>query len=157
VPIIERPDALTVLLTERAAHLKHHPGQISFPGGRMEAADRDLVDTALRETREEVGIHRRAIDVAGFLSPLPTVTGYAVTPVVGLVRADISLRLDESEVADAFEVPLEFLLDPSNQARTLRAYRGVEIPVIAFDYGPRRIWGATAAMIVALQKKLLID
>ncbi len=155
VPIIERRPGLTVLLTERAADLKHHPGQISFPGGRMEPGDRDLTDTALRETHEEVGIEPSAIDVAGFLSPLPTVTGYAVTPIVGLVDAAVSLSLDRREVAAAFEVPLEFLLDPGNQVRTTRAFRGVDIPIIAFHYGPRRIWGATAAMIVALQKKLL--
>lgn len=157
VPIIERRAGLTVLLTERAAHLKHHAGQISFPGGRMEPGDRDLLDTALRETAEEVGIAPAAVDVAGYLKPLPTVTGYAVTPIVGLVDAAVSLTLDAREVADAFEVPLEFLLDADNQQRSVRRFRGVDIPVIAFDYGPRRIWGATAAMIVTLQKKLLTD
>ena len=155
VPIIERRHGLTVLLTERAAHLTHHAGQISFPGGRMEAGDRDILATALRETREEVGIEPAAVDVAGFLAPLPTVTGYAVTPIVGLLDAGVSLSLDRSEVADAFEVPLAFLLDADNQKRSVRRFRGVDIPVIAYDYGPRRIWGATAAMIVTLQKKII--
>lgn len=155
VPIVERTDGLTVLLTERAADLKHHPGQISFPGGRCEAEDADLVATALRETREEVGIAPRAVEVTGFLPPMPTVTGYAVTPVVGLVAADLTLTLDEREVAAAFEVPLDFLLDARNRTRTEREFNGVNIPVIAYHYQARRIWGATAAMIVALEKKLV--
>lgn len=157
VPIVERSEGMTVLLTERAANLKHHPGQISFPGGRMEAGDQDLVATALRETREEVGIHPELIGVAGFLSVLPTVTGYAVTPVVGFVDPAMELQLDEREVAAAFEVPLEFLLDSSNQEHSSRNYRGVEIPVVAFEFASRRIWGATAAMIIELQKILLIN
>ena len=154
VPLVERGSGLTVLLTERAEHLTHHPGQISFPGGRMEEGDRDLVHTALRETEEEVGIGPEAIEIAGFLSPLPTVTGYAVTPVVGLVDARVELTLDRREVADAFEVPLGFLLDPANRQHSVRRFEGVDLPVISYHYGPRRIWGATAAMIVALGDKL---
>lgn len=154
VPIVARPGGLTVLLTERSAHLAHHPGQISFPGGRVEPGDRDLVHTALRETREEVGIPPDAVDVAGYLSPMPTVTGYAVTPVVGIVADSIELTLDPREVAAAFEVPLEFLLDKANRQHATRQYRGVDIPVISFHYAERRIWGATAAMIVSLEKKI---
>lgn len=156
IPIVERESGLTVLLTERAANLTHHPGQISFPGGRMEAGDRDLVDTALRETREEVGIQPAQVGVAGYLSSLPTVTGYAVTPVVGLVDPGIELVLDEREVASAFEVPLDFLLDSNNQEHSSREYRGVNIPVVAYQFASRRIWGATAAMIIGLQKQLII-
>jgi 8-oxo-dGTP pyrophosphatase MutT (NUDIX family) len=156
IPIVERESGLTVLLTERAANLTHHPGQISFPGGRMEAGDRDLVDTALRETREEVGIQPGQVGIAGFLSTLPTVTGYAVTPVVGLVHPGIELVLDEREVASAFEVPLNFLLDSNNQEHSSREYRGINIPVVAYQFASRRIWGATAAMIIGLQKHLRI-
>ncbi len=156
VPLIERGAGLQVLLTERAHDLRLHAGQISFPGGSMEASDEDLVATALRETEEEVGIAPRSVEVAGFLEPLPTITGYAVTPVVGLIDPAVELRLDAREVAAAFEVPLGFLLDPGNQKRSLRTWAGVEIPVIAYDYGPRRIWGATAAMIVSLQNKLSV-
>lgn len=155
VPIVARDSGLTVLLTERAADLAHHPGQISFPGGRVEGSDRDLVHTALRETEEEVGIAASHVEVTGYLSPLPTVTGYAVTPVVGLVDPAAELTLDAREVASAFEVPLSFLLEPGNQEISLRDYNGVEIPVIAFHYQNWRIWGATAAMIVLLKDKLL--
>ncbi|MEQ8206706.1 MAG: CoA pyrophosphatase, partial [Woeseia sp.] len=118
IPIVERREGLTVLLTERAAHLKHHPGQISFPGGRMELSDRDLRETALRETQEEIGVGPEQVAVAGYLTPLPTVSGYAVTPIVGLVDANVVLRIDQREVAAAFEVPLEFLLDSTNQEHT---------------------------------------
>ncbi|MCB1841590.1 MAG: CoA pyrophosphatase [Halioglobus sp.] len=156
IPIIERKEGLTVLLTVRAAHLKHHPGQISFPGGRMERTDRDLAETALRETHEEVGVAPGQVAVAGYLAPLPTVTGYVVTPIVGLLDPDAKLSLDHREVSAAFEVPLEFLLDQRNQEHSLRQYLGIRIPVIAYRFETRHIWGATAAMIDSLQKQLLI-
>ena len=156
IPIVERREGLTVLLTERAAHLKHHPGQISFPGGQMERGDRDLQETALRETREEIGVGPEHVAVAGYLAPLPTVSGYVVTPVVGLVTADIGLCIDEREVAEAFEVPLDFLLDSANQEHSLRRYEGIDIPVITYYYQARKIWGATAAMIAMLQRQLYI-
>ncbi|HZW58748.1 MAG TPA: CoA pyrophosphatase [Woeseiaceae bacterium] len=155
IPVIERRRELSVLLTERAAQLTHHPGQISFPGGRMEAGDADLSMTALRETEEEVGIRPDQVDIAGYLACMPTVTGYAVTPIVGLVSPDISLRLDPFEVAQAFEVPLDFLMQPHNQQHSVRRFEGIEMPLVEFRYGPRRIWGATAAMIVSLQTMLL--
>jgi 8-oxo-dGTP pyrophosphatase MutT (NUDIX family) len=155
IPLIERHDELSVLLTERATNLKHHPGQVSFPGGRMEAGDADLRTTALRETEEEVGIPPDMVEVAGYLAPMPTISGYAVTPIVGLVRPDIRLRLDPLEVAQAFEVPLGFLMRDDNQQSLTRHFEGIEIPLIEFRYGPRRIWGATAAMIVSLQKILM--
>ncbi|ANO51306.1 CoA pyrophosphatase [Woeseia oceani] len=156
IPIVERREGLTVLLTERAAHLKHHPGQISFPGGRMEQSDRDLQETALRETQEEIGVGPEHVSVAGYLAPLPTVSGYAVTPIVGLMDANVVLQIDQREVAAAFEVPLAFLLDSANQEHSSRRYEGIEIPVIAYYYQARKIWGATAVMIAELQKKLLL-
>lgn len=155
VPLIERTAGLSVLLTERAADLTHHPGQISFPGGRMEAGDADLCATALRETREEVGIAPEQVTIAGYLASMPTITGYAVTPIVGLVSPDIELRLDPVEVAHAFEVPLEFLMHADNQHHSTRVFEGIELPLVEFRYGPQRIWGATAAMIVSLQKILI--
>ncbi|MGB5579812.1 MAG: CoA pyrophosphatase [Woeseia sp.] len=155
VPIVERHDGLTVLLTERAADLTHHAGQISFPGGGMEACDRNLTDTALREAEEEIGLLASQVAIVGYLSPLPTVSGYAVTPIVGLVDPAARLLLDQREVAAAFEVPLEFLLNPDNQRFGTRAVNGIEVPIISYQYENWRIWGATASMIVSLQYKLL--
>ncbi|HSN51590.1 MAG TPA: CoA pyrophosphatase [Woeseiaceae bacterium] len=155
VPVIERLDGLSVLLTQRSAELKHHAGQVSFPGGRMEAHDADVVQAALRETHEEVGIPPQAIAVVGYLPPMPTVTGYAVTAVVGLLSDDISLQIDRTEVEYAFEVPLAFLLDARNERALEREYRGRRIPTVEFHYGGERIWGATAHILVELRKILI--
>lgn len=155
VPVIERLDGLSVLLTQRSAELKHHAGQVSFPGGRMEAHDADVVQAALRETHEEVGIPPQAIAVVGYLPPMPTVTGYAVTAVVGLVSDDISLQIDRTEVEYAFEVPLAFLLDARNERALEREYRGRRIATVEFHYGGERIWGATAHILVELRKILI--
>ena len=116
VPLFERDEVgLSVLLTQRSAELKHHAGQISFPGGRMEPGDADIAATALRETHEEVGIHRDSVSVIGYLEPMPTVTGYAVTPVIGFVDAAVEIAIDRTEVESTFEVPLSFLFDRRNQ------------------------------------------
>lgn len=155
VPVIERVAGLSVLLTQRSAELKHHAGQVSFPGGRMEEHDRDVVETALRETHEEVGIPPGAIDVVGYLPPMPTVTGYAITSVVGLVREDTPLTLDHTEVEYAFEVPLAFLLDRRNQLALEREYQGRRIPTVEFHYAGERIWGATAHILVELRKRII--
>lgn len=155
VPVIDRSDGLSVLLTQRSAELKHHAGQVSFPGGRMEAHDADVVQAALRETHEEVGIPPQAIAVVGYLPPMPTVTGYAVTAVVGLLNDDISLQIDRTEVEYAFEVPLAFLLDRRNERALEREYRGRRIPTVEFHYGGERIWGATAHILVELRKRLI--
>ena len=155
IPIIEHADSLSVLLTQRSSELTHHAGQVSFPGGSMESADADITQTALRETHEEVGIRPEQVDVAGYLPPMLTVTGFAVTPIVGLVEPDISLTLDEREVEFAFEVPLSFLLDDRNQESSQRDVRGVIVPIIEFNYEQRRIWGATANMLVEFRKILL--
>jgi 8-oxo-dGTP pyrophosphatase MutT (NUDIX family) len=155
IPVIERVAGLSVLLTQRSAELKHHAGQVSFPGGRMEEHDADVVQTALRETHEEVGIPPQAIDVVGYLPPMPTVTGYAVTPVVGLVSADVPLRIDRTEVEYAFEVPLAFLLDRRNERALERVYEGRRIPTVEFHYEGERIWGATAHILVELRRILL--
>jgi len=155
IPLIERDQGLSVLLTERAADLKHHAGQISFPGGRMEHSDADIRATALRETREEVGIEAHQVEVAGHLDPAPTVTGYAVTPVVGLVDAKISLSLDRKEVAEAFEVPLSFLMESRNQRLSSRDFEGVRVPVVEFRYRQWRIWGATASILLSLREEII--
>ena len=152
VPVVERGAALSVLLTQRSIELKHHAGQISFPGGRMEAEDRDIEATALRETHEEVGIAPGAVTVIGYLRPMPTLTGYAVTPVVGLVASGASLTLDRTEVEYAFEAPLDYLLDKRNQTAALREVRGRRVPTSEFHYEGRRIWGATANILVELRK-----
>ena len=154
IPVIERAEGLAVLLTKRSAELKHHAGQISFPGGRMEEGDADVVGAALREAHEEVGIPPDAVSVVGYLEPMPTVTGYAVTPVIGHIEASIELTLDRTEVAYAFEVPLDFLLDARNQQASEREYQGRRIPTVEFHYEGERIWGATAHMLVVLRKAL---
>ncbi len=154
IPIIEREDALDVLLTVRSPGLKHHAGQISFPGGRMEPQDAGIVDTALRETEEEVGIPAAKVEIAGFLEPMATVTGYAVTPVIGLVQPAVELTLDPAEVDEVFEVPLAFLLDSANEEQGERDVRGTRVPVVSFTWAQYRIWGATASMLVALRTKL---
>jgi 8-oxo-dGTP pyrophosphatase MutT (NUDIX family) len=155
IPVIDRLAGLSVLLTQRSAALKHHAGQVSFPGGRMEEHDRDVVETALRETQEEVGIPPTSVAVIGYLPPMPTVTGYAVSAVVGLVSEELSLEIDRTEVEYAFEVPLEFLLDPGNERALEREYRGRRIPTVEFHYAGEHIWGATAHMLVELRKILL--
>ena len=155
VPIVERRRGLTVLLTRRTADLKHHGGQVSFPGGRMEPNDNDILETALRETHEEIGVPPEAVRIAGVLGAMPTITGYAVTPVVGLLPETIRLRLDTGEVDRAFEVPLDYVMDPANVRRTERLIEGVSVPLLEFKFGGERIWGATAAMLEELRIKLI--
>ena len=155
IPVMERVAGLSVLLTQRSAELKHHAGQVSFPGGRMEEHDRDIVHAALRETHEEVGIPPEAITVVGYLPPMPTITGYAVTPVVGLVADDVALQIDRTEVEYTFEVPLAFLLDSRNERALEREYQGRRVPTVEFHYEGERIWGATAHILVELRKMLI--
>ena len=155
IPLMERDHGLSVLLTERSSQLKLHAGQVSFPGGRMESGDLDIRATALRETHEEVGIPPDAVDVAGFLAPSPTVTGYSVTPVVGLIREAVPIIVDPSEVETAFEVPLEFLMDGRNQQDSMREFEGVMLKIVEFHFGGHRIWGATATMLLQLRKILI--
>ena len=155
IPIVEHADSLNVLLTQRSPDLKNHAGQVSFPGGRMESADADITVTALRETHEEVGIRPDQVDIAGYLPPMLTVTGYAVTPIVGLMAPGISLTLDHSEVVLAFEVPLSFLLDEDNQESSEREIRGVIVPIVEFNYAKQRIWGVTANILVVLREIII--
>ncbi len=154
IPVIDRGDDLTVLLTLRADDLKHHAGQISFPGGRVEAGDADAVATALRETEEEIGLRREFVEVLGRLPDHAVITGYRVTPVVGLVRLGFELVLDPIEVAGTFEAPLRYLLDPSMQARRKRTIAGEEIETFDLPWGSFHIWGATAGMLLTLREVL---
>lgn len=153
-PIVVRDGGHTVLLTQRTAHLKDHAGQISFPGGRVEAEDQSLIHTALRETEEEIGLAREHVEVLGFLPEYRTGTGFRVTPVVALVKPPFELALDPFEVAEAFEVPLSFLLDPANHKRHSLHYRGALRHFFAMPYGDYFIWGATAGMIRSLTERL---
>ena len=154
VPLVNRPQGLQVLLTQRSADLPDHPGQISFPGGRVEPHDASLAAAALREAAEEVGLPSMQVSVLGRLEEYETVTGYRVTPIVGWVDPPFSLTLDPVEVADAFEVPLAFLLDPANQQRHFRMLGTMRRDFWAIPYGDRYIWGATAAMLLILDRTL---
>lgn len=154
VPIVLRPSSPTLLLTQRTAHLRDHAGQISFPGGRVEAGDTGAAYAALRETREEIGLAERHIEVIGYLPEYRTSTGFRVSPVVGFVTPPFELHPDPSEVADVFEVPLDFLLDPANHQQREMFWRGSLRRYHAFPYGDHFIWGATAGMIMSLQHHL---
>jgi 8-oxo-dGTP pyrophosphatase MutT (NUDIX family) len=154
VPLVNRPEGLQLLLTQRSADLPDHPGQISFPGGRVEPADSSLAAAALRETAEEVGLPQDRVSVLGQLSEYETVTGYRITPVVGWVEPPFTLAPDPVEVADVFEVPLGFVLDPANQQRHFRMLGEHRRDFWAIPYGERYIWGATAAMLMMLDRTL---
>jgi 8-oxo-dGTP pyrophosphatase MutT (NUDIX family) len=154
VPLIDRPDGLNVLLTERAAHLRNHAGQVSFPGGRLEGEHETPVDAALRETEEEIGLERGYVTIAGYLESHIIFTGFHVVPVVGFVRPEFSLQPNPKEVASVFEVPLTHILDPSNHGTRVRTVEGGEIHVYNIPYGERVIWGATAGMLMSLYRLL---
>ena len=155
VPLVDRPEGYTVLLTQRTAHLEHHAGQISFPGGRAEAEDIGPVETALREAEEEIGLDRRhVVEIAGFLDLYQTVTGFLITPVVGFVTPPFELTLDAFEVAEAFEVPLDFILDPDHHEYHSMVYKGQNRRYYVIPYQDRFIWGATAAMLVNFARRL---
>jgi len=150
VGLVDRVDGMTVLLTRRTDHLEHHPGQVSFPGGHVEDSDEDAVATALRETKEEIGLPHHHIDVLGRLDTYVTRTGFEVVPVVALIQPPFELTLDPHEVAEAFEVPLAFLMDPQNHQRHKRMFEGVTRRFYAMPYKDYYIWGATAGIIIDL-------
>ncbi len=153
-PIVLRAEGCTVLLTQRTAHLRDHPGQISFPGGRVEADDQGPVATALRESSEEIGLPKTRVEVIGFLPEYRTGTGFRVTPVVALVHPPFPVEPDPFEVAEVFEVPLSFLLDPVNHRHHSLHHRGELRQYFAMPYGEYFIWGATAGMIRSLVERM---
>jgi len=154
VPLVERPAGLHVLLTQRAAHLKHHAGQISFPGGRIEPADAGPWAAALREAQEEIGLEARYVTRAGYLQDHLVISGFRVTPVVAFVQPGFELCLDRTEVEDVFEVPLEFVLDTRNHLPRDRNLAGLTIVTHEIPYQGRQIWGATASMLIAFAQLL---
>jgi len=154
IPIVDRASGLSVLFTRRADHLARHAGQVSFPGGRFDDGDADEVSAALRETEEEVGLSRTFVTVLGELDRYETGTGFAIHPFVGLVREGFELTIDKSEVAEAFEVPLAFLMDPKNHEPRTATWQGRERRFYGMTYDGHYIWGATAGILINLYERL---
>ena len=148
VPLIDHADGLTVLLTQRSNDLPHHPGQVSFPGGRIDPDDESPEHAALREAEEEVGLDRNQVRLIGRLGPYLTGTGFHITPVVGIVAAPIDLTLEPREVADAFEVPLSVVVDPRNHGQHPTTVGTRSFQTYLIPWQDRFIWGATAGMLV---------
>jgi 8-oxo-dGTP pyrophosphatase MutT (NUDIX family) len=153
-PIVLREGGPSVLFTQRAEHLKNHPGQISFPGGHVESEDSSPAHTALREAREEIGLSSEHVEILGYLPEYRTGTGFRVTPVVAIVTPPIDLCPDPSEVAEIFEVPLAFLMDSANHRQYSMPYRGKPRNYFAVPYEKYFIWGATAGIVVMLSRAL---
>ena len=152
IAVTDRPDP-RVILTVRREHLRTHAGQVAFPGGRIDPGE-DAIAAALREAHEEILLPASAVEVVGSIEPYRTVTGYIVTPMLGVVPPDLALEPHEHEVADWFEAPLGFLLDPANQQRKSALFQGQTRHYYEIMWNDRRIWGATAAMIVNLSRRL---
>jgi 8-oxo-dGTP pyrophosphatase MutT (NUDIX family) len=154
VPIVHRADRLKLLLTQRTPHLDDHAGQISFPGGRVEAGDASREDTALRETEEEIGLSRRAVTLLGRLPDYEIPSGFRITPVVGWIEPPFELKPDPFEVAGIFEAPLEHFLDAASYQRREYRFRGRHRHYLAVPFEGRYIWGATAGMLYSLCRML---
>jgi 8-oxo-dGTP pyrophosphatase MutT (NUDIX family) len=154
IPLVAHPQGLSILFTLRTQHLAAHAGQISFPGGRVDPGDADEQAAALRETAEEVGIDPQSVRILGRLDTYVTRTGFRVEPIVGLLTPPLHLKPDPHEVADVFEVSLDFLIDPANRRRDSRVFEGSEHFFWAIPWQSRYIWGATAGMLVNLAEAL---
>jgi 8-oxo-dGTP pyrophosphatase MutT (NUDIX family) len=155
IPIVNHPQP-TVLLTQRAAHLNDHAGQISFPGGKIDATDASPLDAALREAEEEIGLGREFIDPIGYLDLYATGFGFRILPTLARVRPGFKLRINETEVDDAFEVPLAFLMDPANHQLHSKEFRGMERSYYAMPFAERYIWGATAGILRVLYERIYL-
>ena len=147
IPIVERKNGLKVILTKRSNNLKQHPGQVSFPGGKSEKTDKSLVATALRETREEIGINNKNVEILGQLSKHVTITGFKITPFIGKIRTGFSTKIQTSEVSEIFEVPLSYLSNPKNFRVESVKWKGKKRFFYSIPYGPYYIWGATARIL----------
>ena len=153
VPVVDRAEP-TVLLTQRAAHLPQHPGQISFPGGKIEPTDETPLAAALREAEEEVGLNTRFVDPIGYLDLYMTTQGYRIVPSVARITPDYRLTLNPSEVDEAFEVPLQFLMEPANHQKHSRDWEGIKRYYFAIPFEQRKIWGVTAGILRNLYEKI---
>jgi len=155
IPVVDHPQP-TVLLTQRAAHLNDHAGQISFPGGKIDATDASPLDTALREAEEEIGLAREFVNPIGYLDLYGTSFGFRILPTVARVRPGFKLRVNKSEVDEAFEVPLAFLMDPANHQVHSKEFRGIERSYYAMPFAERYIWGATAGILRVLYERIYL-
>src|SRR3954466_1224940 len=155
IPIVDHAEP-TVLLTQRAAHLNDHAGQISFPGGKIDATDASPLETALREAEEEIGLSRQFIDPIGYLDLYGTGFGFRILPTVARVKPGFKLHINASEVDDAFEVPLAFLMDPANHQVHSKEFRGMERSYYAMPFAERYIWGATAGILRVLYERICL-
>jgi 8-oxo-dGTP pyrophosphatase MutT (NUDIX family) len=155
IPVVAREPQATVILTERTPHLSAHAGQIAFPGGKIDSVDDGPAAAAVRETEEEIGLDRNRVGIVGYLDPYLSHTGYRIVPVVGRVEPGYGLHLNRDEVADAFEVPLAFLLDPANHRRASRVFLGRERYFYEMPFGERYIWGVTAGIVRALYEQVV--
>jgi 8-oxo-dGTP pyrophosphatase MutT (NUDIX family) len=156
IPIVDHPEP-TVLLTQRAAHLNDHAGQISFPGGKIDPTDASPLDAALREAEEEVGLTRDFIDPIGYLDLYGTSFGFRILPTVARVRPGFTLKINAGEVEDAFEVPLAFLMNPINHQIHSKEFRGIERSFYAMPFAERYIWGATAGILRVLYERIYLS
>ena len=156
IPVIDHPEP-SVLLTQRSPHLSSHAGQISFPGGKIDATDASPLDAALREAEEEVGLSRDFVEPIGYLDLYGTAFGFRILPTVARVRPGFTLKINEGEVVDAFEVPLAFLMDPENHQIHNKEFRGMERSYYAMPYAERYIWGATAGILRVLYERIYLS
>lgn len=154
IPLVEREGSLNMILTQRAFHLKHHPGQVSFPGGKVELTDDSLASTALRETEEEIGIEQSKIQLLGAIPPLITTSGFHVTPYIGLVSDTLTLTIDSNEVEKCFEIPCAFILNEGSFSKQYLTANKQRHFTYCCAYQNNLVWGATAQMIINLQQHL---
>ncbi|CCD90698.1 putative NUDIX hydrolase [Bradyrhizobium sp. ORS 375] len=156
IPVVDHPEP-TVLLTQRSPNLSSHAGQIAFPGGKIDVTDATPLDAALREAEEEVGLDRSFVDPIGYLDVYGTAFGFRILPTVARVRPGFSLKINEGEVDDAFEVPLAFLMDPANHQLHSKEFRGMERSYYAMPFAERYIWGATAGILRVLYERIYLS